>query len=95
MPTTALGSTIPKDEMWTLPTLPTVLCLLSAQMLEPSVNCLPARRWVWPSGWGVAKQREGPRKSRPGAATLLKGGHDQAVAGPKVQADTAQVPLRP
>lgn len=57
MATITLGSAIPKDEMWTLPT---VSCLLSAQMLEPSVTCLPARRWVWPGagGGGDVQSRE-------------------------------------
>lgn len=66
MPTMALGSNVPKDEVWPLPA---VLCSLSPQVLGPSGNWLPARRWVYLSE-GVCKvETRGKRQ---------KGGHNQA-----------------
>lgn len=61
MPTSALGSDSLKAK---------VICPMPAQMLVPSVNWLPAQRWVWLLGVCVEWRERGQVAEMPGQDLL-------------------------
>lgn len=67
MPTIVLGSSIPKDKVWTRGCLPT-----ACTNAETSVNQMPAQRWVWLNVCVAEGGRAGGREARPVAAIIAQ-----------------------